>query len=659
MERTDFNNLSQALAHAETARSLDLSSQGLRKLPPTLAKLTRLESLDISVNPLGDLPEALFGLTNLRRLRIGATGLKSLPAALGRLEQLTELGLGGFDDYETLPDALSRLRRLQTLDLTDATGLKTLPDWLADLPELRELRLIRVRRLSNAAATVAGMPHLRALSMVDTRFSGFSQRPVWAPTLQRLELSETQISVLPEWLAEMQALESLRMEDNPDLQAIPASLGALRNLRSLYLGGQGEPFLPAELGHLARLEELSLVQVGLSAVPEWVFGLGQLTTVYLGLNPIVRVAPGIARLSRLRELDFGYNPDLAPMRRQIADWLPQCRLLLEGDDDAPSPPPEPMAVSDHDAPPPVAEPAAVSSRRDSAAAAGWPEFASLAAWQALAPERQAASAAAIARALGPNVEVLSPAGAHGLPRLMDGNTGFTFVVIAGGRYEMGLRDAEREAMQKLTRRWSAEARAHARDLAALAGPPRTVDIPPFLCAQSPVTAAQATGRTEGVETAGPVRLFTAGAAAEFAGRAFARLLSESEWEYVARDGGTRAWLGVDGPVTRKTLLAAAERAVAEDLETPGTEGFGVRGLAWGTWVADAWRPDYAAAPADGSARAPGATPETVRGGALLSWPWQVDGEALLMHVAHRDRGAQRAGYPLLLARDLPPAREGW
>ena len=54
--------------------------------------------------------------------------------------------------------------------------------------------------------------------------------------------------------------------------------------------GASYPVYVIALGHLARLEELSLVQAGLSEVPEWVFGLGQLTTVYLGLNPIVRVA---------------------------------------------------------------------------------------------------------------------------------------------------------------------------------------------------------------------------------------------------------------------------------------------------------------------------------------------------------------------------------
>lgn len=44
MDTTDFDNLQQALAHPDTARSLDLSNQGLRKLPPSLAKLTRIES---------------------------------------------------------------------------------------------------------------------------------------------------------------------------------------------------------------------------------------------------------------------------------------------------------------------------------------------------------------------------------------------------------------------------------------------------------------------------------------------------------------------------------------------------------------------------------------------------------------------------------------
>jgi hypothetical protein len=165
------------------------------------------------------------------------------------------------------------------------------------------------------------------------------------------------------------------------------------------------------------------VRAGLTEVPEWVFGLDQLSTLYLGLNPIVQVAPGITRLSRLRVLDFGYNPDLAPMRGQLAAWLPQCRLLLEGDDDAPSPPPEAMAVSDDGASPPAPKPDALTPRRDTAFADGWPEFASLAAWQALSPQRQATSAAALARALGPDFVVLPPAGAHALPRLKDGDTG--------------------------------------------------------------------------------------------------------------------------------------------------------------------------------------------------------------------------------------------
>lgn len=189
-------------------------------------------------------------MTHLRRLRIGATGLKSLPAALGRLEQLTELGLGGFDGYETLPDALSGLRCLQTLDLTDATGLKK-PAGLAGRPAriagtapcpgppAQQCGRHRGGSAASARAVNCRYAVLRLLAA-----AGLGADPPALP-----ELSETQISVLPEWLAEMQALESLRMEDNPDLQAIPASLGAAAQLAQPLPWRAGRALPSGRTGH--------------------------------------------------------------------------------------------------------------------------------------------------------------------------------------------------------------------------------------------------------------------------------------------------------------------------------------------------------------------------------------------------------------------------
>ncbi len=95
-------------------------------------------------------------------------------------------------------------------------------------------------------------------------------------------------------------------------------------------------------------------------------------------------------------------------------------------------------------------------------------------------------------------------------------------------------------------------------------------------------------------------------------------------------------------------------ALAAGLDAEPGSPFGVRGMAWGAWVEDGWHPAYAGAPDDGRGWDSPALPEVVRGGAFLSWPWQIDWEALLLHVAHRER--KREGkFPRLLARDLPRA----
>jgi hypothetical protein len=93
---------------------------------------------------------------------------------------------------------------------------------------------------------------------------------------------------------------------------------------------------------------------------------------------------------------------------------------------------------------------------------------------------------------------------------------------------------------------------------------------------------------------------------------------------------------------------AASRDLAED-EHP----WGVSGLAWGSWVDDAWQPTYKKAPVDGSAFSPLELPETVRGGGLEVWPWQGSGELLSTHASSRD--LDRLGdHALLVALDLPP-----
>jgi formylglycine-generating enzyme required for sulfatase activity len=351
-----------------------------------------------------------------------------------------------------------------------------------------------------------------------------------------------------------------------------------------------------------------------------------------------KLPAALPELVNLETLDISANP----LRQQLSQWLPNCMLVLT-----------PLEVEgESEAAPVLPQPGEYLTRRDPSGAAAWPEFSSLAAWQALTPQQQASTAESLGRACGPGCQVLPPAGAFGLPRLFDSQTGLIFVVVAGGHFDMGLSEAEQQELKKLTRGWSAEARAHRRDLEVIARPLHRVELPAFLCSQSPILAAQAAAFMENIESAGQVCLFTPGVAAGFASQMAARLLSEAEWEYLARRGGGHSWLCLEGVAGRASLLAAAERALEKDLGAPESTAFGVGGLAWGSWVEDAWRPTYLGAPGDGSTRLPPPLPETLRGGALLSWPWQTDGEILLLHVTNRERRSS-ASFPLLLGRNLP------
>ena len=105
-----------------------------------------------------------------------------------------------------------------------------------------------------------------------------------------------------------------------------------------------------------------------------------------------------------------------------------------------------------------------------------------------------------------------------------------------------------------------------------------------------------------------------------------RLLSEAEWEYVARAGSETAYhWGDQIGKNRPNCDGCGSRWDGKQTAPVGMfagNGFGlhdVHGNVW-EWVEDCWNETYAGAPADGSAWAPGTTfrgtsgPRTATGG---------------------------------------------
>jgi formylglycine-generating enzyme required for sulfatase activity len=261
--------------------------------------------------------------------------------------------------------------------------------------------------------------------------------------------------------------------------------------------------------------------------------------------------------------------------------------------------------------------------------------------------------------------------------------GVLFVLVPGGRYTMGFHGDEMRQLLRAARLGPGTPGAdHWRPIFEAgyerARPLRDVEIGAFLCARAPLVDRDVARVDETLVIREPfgearnatdaVPAFVRAKDASRLARDFgARMLSEAEWEYVAREGGashaTKAYAdwhrGTEDLHAHPAFAPIAVRGGAEEdeddlareeeerlVEEHTGEGFhalGVWGLDFGEWVADAWHETYAGAPAGATSWGAPAEPEMHRGGGVLHYPWQDSPEVLSAHPAHRARGGPYGG----------------
>jgi len=97
---------------------VDLSGQGLRKVPDDILAREDVTSLDLSHNELeGALPAEIRNMRSLRTLDVSGNRMTGVPAEVGQLRELRVLDLS--DNRLTgLPYELGNLQRLEVLDVS-------------------------------------------------------------------------------------------------------------------------------------------------------------------------------------------------------------------------------------------------------------------------------------------------------------------------------------------------------------------------------------------------------------------------------------------------------------------------------------------------------------------------------------------------------------
>ncbi len=108
---------STPVAQPSAARTLDLSGQGLTKVPMNVFDRTDLESLNVSHNALrGALQAEIRHLSALRTLDLSHNDFTGVPAEVGQLRNLEVLDLS-HNPITGLPYEMGNLSNLKRLDL--------------------------------------------------------------------------------------------------------------------------------------------------------------------------------------------------------------------------------------------------------------------------------------------------------------------------------------------------------------------------------------------------------------------------------------------------------------------------------------------------------------------------------------------------------------
>ncbi|CAH8847844.1 unnamed protein product [Trichobilharzia szidati] len=204
--------------------TINMDHNQITNIPKSMFSLaTNLTKLNLRDNTLASLigPD-LHELKTLVELDLGSNHLTELPIEINTLIALEVLRLN-YNQLTCLPDEITQLSKLRILDL-ESNLLESLPDDLSGLTSLQELNVL-CNRLKTFPASIGRLTKLKVIMA-----------------------GENDISEIPVEIGNITALHDLHLNNNPNLNSLPAELSLcskliILNLESCPLRALPEPIV--------------------------------------------------------------------------------------------------------------------------------------------------------------------------------------------------------------------------------------------------------------------------------------------------------------------------------------------------------------------------------------------------------------------------------
>uniref|UniRef100_A0A672J2I1 Protein scribble homolog n=1 Tax=Salarias fasciatus TaxID=181472 RepID=A0A672J2I1_SALFA len=270
--------------------SVDKRHCNLQTVPDEIFRYTRsLEELLLDANQLKELPKPFFRLLNLRKLGLSDNEIQRLPPEVANFMQLVELDISR-NDIPEIPESIKFCRALEIADFS-GNPLSRLPDGFTQLRALAHLALNDV--------SLQTLPMMGPVSEICLEIC-FPLRCL------NISFKSNDGSFSPDTLGALPNLRELWLDRN-QLSSLPPELGNLRRLVCLDVSENRLEELPSELSGLLALTDLLLTQNLLEVVPDSIGSLKQLSILKVDQNRLTHLTDSIGECENLTELVLTEN----------------------------------------------------------------------------------------------------------------------------------------------------------------------------------------------------------------------------------------------------------------------------------------------------------------------------------------------------------------